>query len=320
MKKRYQLLLVGIVILVCIFFGVMLEIRRQIPMKAYTHHLSVPLPNNRLHFIAFGDQGSGNDDQRRVAALVEALCRGNKPDFLLLLGDNFYPHGVSSLDDPQWQEKVFNMYGGPCMKDVKIYAALGNHDYEGKPLAQIEMTEKNSRWTMPARYYNVSFGNLLDLFVIDTNFPDACWMPFCSLTWTQTQMQKSNAIWKIVAGHHPLISAGRYPRAKAFLAKTLPGVLCKGGADFFLTGHDHGMQHVKGKLLGSSCDIEQFVSAGGGGDLYEVHPIANKTEFARSAFGVLSVDMMPTETSFHFVDADSGQTVYSYTEHVGATQ
>lgn len=37
----------------------------------------------------------------------------HKPDFILAIGDNFYEHGVSSIDDPLWDRYFKNLFVEP---------------------------------------------------------------------------------------------------------------------------------------------------------------------------------------------------------------
>jgi len=65
-----------------------------------------PMPvNKRVRFIAMGDTGKGNADQRKVAVAIRDLCAAKGCDFVLLLGDNIYDAGVATTTDPQWQQK-----------------------------------------------------------------------------------------------------------------------------------------------------------------------------------------------------------------------
>src|SRR5215467_10408280 len=68
-------------------------------------------PEPHVSFFSFGDWGTATQDQLDVAAAVDADCRSKPCDFGLLLGDNFYDHGVSSTSDPQWQTKFESVYG-----------------------------------------------------------------------------------------------------------------------------------------------------------------------------------------------------------------
>lgn len=319
MKIRTQILFVIAVLIVGISIGVSLEFRKRIPPLVITRSVEhVPQENERVNLLVFGDFGSGDDLQRKVAELVNTVCEKEKSDAILTVGDNIYDHGVTSTDDPQWNTKVFDMYNGSCSGKLKIYAALGNHDYEGNAKAQIEMTNVNPRWQMPARFYKVAFGSLVDLVVVDTNFPDKCGFSACSLTWAENELQASNAIWKIVTGHHPLASGGRYPKPKAALGATLPNTLCDGKANAFFSGHDHNLQHLKGKMAGSSCAFNHFISGAGGGEVpTPVNPVAGLTEFALATPGILSVTYTPQSADYKFYDAHSGLVVYQYVERAG---
>lgn len=48
--------------------------------------------------------------------------------FIINVGDSFYPNGVSSKTDPQWDLKWRNVYHQE-LRDVPWYSVYGNHDY-----------------------------------------------------------------------------------------------------------------------------------------------------------------------------------------------
>jgi predicted MPP superfamily phosphohydrolase len=110
--------------------------------------------------------------QAGVAKAMETLCKQQRPDALIFLGDNIYREGVESVDDPGWQTKLMQYYQGDCIRNVPIYAALGNHDYMGNAQAQIDYSNISTQWNMPFRFYDVSFGNILSLTVTDSWYPD----------------------------------------------------------------------------------------------------------------------------------------------------
>jgi acid phosphatase len=130
-----------------------------------------------------------------------------------LLGDNFYPHGVQSIDDPQWSgfERAF---AGPHLA-VPFHAALGNHDHHGNVEAQVEYSATSSRWRMPGQYYSfverAGEGFDAEFFVLDTE---------CirreerasteQLRWFEDKLSRSRVRWKIVVGHHPVRSNGEH--------------------------------------------------------------------------------------------------------------
>lgn len=124
------------------------------------------LPADRLiHFVAFGDFGSGSKHQSDVAQAIQRRHQQKPFDFGLTLGDNFYRCGVRSADDSTWQtrwEKYYTPLG------IRFYAALGNHDYGHpailcpatpvSPQAEVARTERSKSWSMPARYYTYTAG------------------------------------------------------------------------------------------------------------------------------------------------------------------
>jgi hypothetical protein len=61
-------------------------------------------------FVALGDMGDGGSEQRDVAHAMASVCQRESCDFVLGLGDNIYPHGVRSVDDPAFQDKFEHPY------------------------------------------------------------------------------------------------------------------------------------------------------------------------------------------------------------------
>ena len=53
-----------------------------------------PFRADHLQVIVLGDTGTGNEDQLKVADGMAKVCDQSGCDFVLLLGDNFYPNGV----------------------------------------------------------------------------------------------------------------------------------------------------------------------------------------------------------------------------------
>jgi len=124
-----------------------------------------------LRFAAMGDMGTGGPGQQRMADVMADRAREEPLHFWLALGDNIYPWGVLSPDDPLWEEKYESVYDDPVLQ-VPVYGVLGNHDYLGLPLAQVRRSEQSATWTMPDRYYAFSRfladGTEVAFFALDT--------------------------------------------------------------------------------------------------------------------------------------------------------
>jgi len=269
----------------------------------------LPAPNSGLHFYAIGDSGTGSAAQRRVAMAMEQRCvRAGGIDGLLLLGDVIYPKGVDSITDPKWQSHLFSLYSGPCLRQAPIYPIIGNHDIKkGYDRVQIWMDYQhvNSRWHFPYRFYQVRFGQLLNLVALDTMFPytvndylpDAFTPP---------------ARWTIAMGHHPLKAA------------TLAGGRHKGGGiggwyvkrflchhtDAYLSGHTHQLE----MRSMPDCGFTHVVNAGGGAGLYQIDPSDRAVEYLASRYGFLAIDITQQTLGLRFV-SDQGQVLHKKILH-----
>ncbi|GLI62857.1 Purple acid phosphatase [Volvox africanus] len=85
--------------------------------------------NTDLVFYVIGDWGrAGSEDQQKAARLMSDVSQCMPPKFVISTGDNFYPSGLSSPADPQFQQSFTSVYSAPGLQ-VPWYAVMGNHDY-----------------------------------------------------------------------------------------------------------------------------------------------------------------------------------------------
>ena len=246
-----------------------------------------------LNFLAVGDWGrNGEDHQTDVAAKMGEWAHNNPNDFVISVGDNFYPLGVISENDPQFHYSFENIYTAHSLQ-CDWYVVLGNHDYGTDPDAQIRYSKISRRWNMPARYYTkeVDLGdnNGKVLFVmIDTDpmlFPEKQEYVDKELVWINDTLANASADvkWKIVVGHHPCYTVG--PRITNYdtitVRKVLADILEKHKVDVYLSGHDHSLQHLKPEGF-----IHQFIS-GAGSELTPVHSGIAYSKFEASDNGFM---------------------------------
>lgn len=270
--------------------------------KARLGELQINQPGQApLHFFAVGDTGTGDANQYAIAAAMEKRCLElGHLDGLMLLGDLFYMEGVSSVQDPQWTEKILKPYGSPCLKKTNIYPVFGNHDYRGNKEAFIEYSQIDKRWKMPHRFYSVNFGNLVKFIGLDTNFSDFCFMSqHCVVDFLRNELSQK-AKWKIIMAHHPLANssaAGYSHSGSTLLGKFFQWLSCN-KADLWLSGHSHHLEHRKI----DACSIELFVAGGGGGELQDLSRAKEGTMFASSQFGFLELEISPDHLQFQFLD------------------
>ena len=211
---------------------------------AVEHQDQVLTADDGLKVLFFGDSGKGNAEQRATAAAMTEHCAKYRCDFGLMLGDNIYPDGVTSVDDPQFQSK----FEEPLQHlNLKFNVILGNHDMHSGPAgmrAQIEYSKVSKKWSMPARYYNFTQGNV-EFFALDTN---TYRKDQEQIQWLTQALANSQARWRVVLGHHPIYSVGDHGfldpvagKSQKKLRKTLEPLLCKHKA-LYLSGHEHLMQ------------------------------------------------------------------------------
>ena len=202
-------------------------------------------------FICVGDFGTGEEDQYNVSKLIEDLDKKNLCNFVIGLGDNIYPSGVSSVKDSQFKTKFEEPYKN-LPERLKFYNCLGNHDYKGKVKSQIKYTNDSERWILLDNYYcfyskinDISF----DFFAIDTNlyqeeFSHKKKEQLEQEKWLLKQLKTSNKKWKVVFGHHPWKSSGSHGDCNDLLDEFYNKIADTNKVDIILSGHDHDQQHL----------------------------------------------------------------------------
>ena len=180
--------------------------------------------------MVVGDWGrKGDDGQQEVADCMEKVSKLLDAEFVFATGDNFYPDGVASTQDSNWEDSFEDIYTGFNL-NIPWHMILGNHDYRGNPQAQVDYTWKSQRWNMPNRYFNIDYllddddpelGQLSFVFMDTSPFEDKyysedkynkVWVQDSTrqLAWMDSVMKsKATADWLIVTGHHPLYLGGK---------------------------------------------------------------------------------------------------------------
>ena len=69
------------------------------------------------------DWGEVNDDQAAVSKAMHEKVVELNASFIVSVGDNFYPAGVSSVTDPQWKATFEDRYA----RDVTWKVTLGTY-------------------------------------------------------------------------------------------------------------------------------------------------------------------------------------------------
>jgi acid phosphatase len=255
-------------------------------------------PSPRVRFIAFGDAGTGDGEQHKLARTMAAYHQQNPYDTAIMLGDNIYPDG--NLVDVQ--AKFVRPYSELLSRGVKFHAVLGNHDIRRGRDNQVNYPNFN----MGGRpYYSFSRGDgLVDFFAIDTNNFDGR-----QRQWLMTSLAASRANWKIAYFHHPIYSSGKKHGSNMRLRTDIEPLIVRYKVAAVFSGHDHTYERTK-----LQQGVQYFVSGAGGklrrGDLNR------RTLFFADgndeAGSFMSIEITPERFRFSTIDVagrviDSGQ-------------
>ena len=255
-----------------------------------------------VRFVVFGDFGDGSDGQKGVARAMAAYDAKKPFDFGLTVGDNFYEEGLTTAFDPRWQSEWEDLYD-PL--GVRVYATLGNHDYENaaSPIAEMERSRRSSSWCLPKPYYAFSAGPV-DLFALDTTPIERGngQSTADQVTWLDAALGASTARWKVVYGHHPIYSSGGHDDTAQLVAAIQP-ILAKHHASLYLAGHDHHLESQKPN------DGVWYVISGAGGHSPRVVDAAKvdrcsawATRNKELGFAVIEADAKRLKVEFVGVD------------------
>lgn len=284
-----------------------------------------------LNFLVLGDWGrKGEYNQTEVAKQMGRVGEGLNIEFVISAGDNFYDSGLTGVDDIQFDESFRNIYTAPSLQTT-WYTILGNHDYMGDVLAQLDeaLVKRDSRWfckrefqlqrTLCASRSQGVCHSVVDFFFIDTSpFVNEYWAPqqtvpfdWRGLLPREQQLQKqlqdldqalrnSSAAWKIVVGHHTIRSVGHHGDTVDLLETVLP-VLEANNVDMYINGHDHNVQHIK-----REDSKIHFITSGGGSKCWQGIGEADKENGLRFAYdgqSFISVSMATDTAQIVFHDA-----------------
>jgi tartrate-resistant acid phosphatase type 5 len=254
-----------------------------------------------VEFFVVGDWGrEGSTNQTKVAKLmsdvnIEMGGKGRPIDFIVSTGDNFYPNGLNSSNDPLFDASFTKVYTERGLVGVPWYAVLGNHDYgdsygycendqdklacERSPNHELtgSLQARDGRWYCERNYVKSFGGGLLDVFFIDTSpmimeyRNDDQWNEWnkykggvLEQDWKQAledldnSLARSTSKVKIVCGHHPPRSNGDHGM-NMDLIEHLEPVLESNGVSVYFSGHDHDLEHLKG----SDTNYHTVVSGAG---------------------------------------------------------
>ena len=249
-----------------------------------------------IRFIVVGDTGDGSTAQYEVAAGMETVCASEGCDFVLLVGDNFYPDGVTSTSDPLWTTAFEDPYAD---LDLQFRAVMGNHDWNHTQDtmyldAQVDYSAVSAKWSMPADYFTFVEGDVtfygIDTWLISegAGADQEAWLP--------GERAASTTTWNLIYGHHPYISNGPHGNADPPLQDFVDTYVC-GQYDVYFCGHDHNLQWLE-----ETCGTT-FMVSGAGHSTYGLYT-TNAAAFQVQSLGFLWVEIDGNRFTGVFYDQD----------------
>jgi len=236
--------------------------------------------DKELNFLVFGDFGYVDDDkpnpemQKFGDFIFNRVMRTFfNYDFFISLGDNFYPYGLTSVNDKKADvllEDTFKM----TQLGLDWYPILGNHDLIGSYHAALNLNKKFPLWKQTEAYYHKIFNignsqkkagfvflNSCDLVCTKKSNPECYKSMWKNVKFDKIQeqldyldatlkmmSQDADIAWKVVVIHNAIFSAGiRHGDNPELIELVLP-ILNKYKVDVVLSGHDHSVQYLRQDL------------------------------------------------------------------------
>jgi predicted phosphodiesterase len=189
---------------------------------------TLPKADDSVKFLVIGDTGTGDSYQNQVAQRIAEAYKSFPFEFAIMLGDNLY----GSEGPSAYLNKFERPYKPLLDAGVDFYASLGNHD------------EPAQRFYKPfnmdgKRFYKFSKGGV-DFFVLDSTY-----MTPQQIDWLKTELERSNADWKIAYFHHPIYSSGERHGAELDLQVLVEPLFLQNGVDVVFSGHEHFYERIK---------------------------------------------------------------------------
>jgi len=267
-------------------------------------------------------------------------------DFVLGVGDNFYPNGIKKggAKSPQFKHNFEEVY---TEKELLCpwYQLGGNHDHVGDISAQLAYHHLSPRWNFPHYWYTYSWSSKAksgktvtsQFVVIDTSIlfgiedddeetgeivsvspSSLAYLRDDQLKWLDETLSASTADYLWVAGHYPIYGPDGFGSHKY---NALVPMFKKYHVSGYLAGHLHTMEHYETSGADSPSPVYVISGCGKecnrrdtannhsvwGPDVSNTYAITSKSNKVDSAF--VSMVASESETTIQYVD-DKGKILY----------
>lgn len=200
----------------------------------------------RIRFAVYGDTQDRPEFHEQTAPAIAA----DEPHFILHTGDmcgrgDYFPHWKAQFFDP----------ATPAIREAALWPTVGNHD--GRQFYDAFFLDGGEP------YHSFTHGNL-EFFILASyrGGSEGSSRREAQLDWLETALEESDAQWKFVVTHYPMISTGTAHWVNWGQNDFHP-MLDAHDVDFVLTGHEHIYRRLM--PIGSEGEHPIFHITSGGG-------------------------------------------------------
>jgi len=278
-----------------------------------------------LSLLAFGDTGKPVSwptrylPQYRVGEAMAREDRRSPVQALLILGDIFYPDGLSrrTLRDRMRQnlagpychflaptQRGRRAIRGVCDRPpeqthpIPILAVTGNHDLgrnQGVRLERERLSVFLENWLMPAEARSYELGAGVSVVGFHSDYVNKG-APATALA---EALRGSKGPWRIVIAHHPLADSGAGWRP-GYADRVRAAIDASGQrVHLFLAGHQHSLQALRAP--GAALHV---VSGAGGADIRALSPPGDERLYGEALYGFVRIDASPEALDVSFLALD----------------
>ncbi len=267
-----------------------------------------------FNLFVVSDMGrNGLKNQKKIAAQMAAHAEEIHPEFIVSCGDNFQGDGVESIEDPLWNSEFEEVYTKPSLQ-MDWFPILGNHDYKGNSQAEIDYSKISRKWRLNSRYYTfvrqindsvsarfifLDTTPLVEKYYIKQGYQDVARQDSArQIAWLKAILANSKEEWKLVFGHHPIFSASTQPDNTSESVQRIKPILEKYKVQFYISGHDRDLHHLKEKNGKLDCIVN------GAESKTQLVDTVEGSLFSKSASAFSSVTFHGDSIRYAFINID----------------
>jgi regulation of enolase protein 1 (concanavalin A-like superfamily) len=234
---------------------------------------TAPVPGTgTVRFIAFGDSGTGSDQQRRLAALMNA----DTFDLALHTGDVVYgsASGIGDASFRTFNDWFFLVYER-WLRRAAFFPSLGNHDSRASTqhgfayLESFVLPENGASGAYPdhaERFYSFDYGPV-HFVALDSElaFADSA-RRAAQVAWLEADLAATPQPWKVAYFHRTPYTAGGHHGSDLAIREVFTPIFERYGVQLVLAAHEHIYERtVPWPSDRPAHERVVYVTTGGGG-------------------------------------------------------